>query len=319
MIESENSIEAYSSPERLDELVKPISGTKWVMLCALLFLILCIICFGFFGRVLSTVSGNGIIMKPGGIFDIVSYHNLPIRSIDVQSGDSIKQGDVIATLWDKTLEFQIQTLTTDILSLKSIPQLSSIQKKTLTQRLSTLSLLEERNKNISQIKSPYSGNIIEILKDEGEFIKKGDSIVRMDLSSKGPLEATIYISPTSGSNLKKGMTVYISPSTYINEIDGTILGTVSDVSMYPSSKEGIMRVVKNTAFVDKIMEKFVPIEIRVQFDKDPESKSGYKWTSPKNNRLIIYPGTICEAVIIKNSYRPVSKLVPYFRQTPSSK
>ncbi|MBT5953731.1 HlyD family efflux transporter periplasmic adaptor subunit [bacterium] len=318
MIESENSIEAYSSPDKLDELVKPISSTKWIILFSLFFTTLCIILFGFFGQVMSTVSGSGIIMKPGGIFDIVSYHSHPIRSLDLKTGDRIKQGQVIATLWDKDLEFRIQKLKNSVASLKSIRRPSSKQKKLLKQTLFDLALLNEQHKNITQIVSPYNGNVIEILKDKGEFIKKGEAIVRMDLSSKEPLEATVYLSPTSGSSIKKGMTVYISPSTYIKEKDGAILGKVSYVSMYPSSKKGIMRVIKNTAFVDKIIENFVPIEVRIRFDKGSGVNNNYKWTTKKSNGLPIYPGTMCEAIIIKDIYHPVSKLVPYFRKQISS-
>jgi HlyD family secretion protein len=92
------ALERLASPERLDQLIKITSPAGWLTLGAIIFLILVTIVWGFLGKIPTTVKASGILTRTGGLYSIQSPSNGIILSINVNQGDIVKAGEVVARL-----------------------------------------------------------------------------------------------------------------------------------------------------------------------------------------------------------------------------
>lgn len=93
-----SALDKLASPERLDQLIQITSPYGWLTLGALMFVIIVTIVWGVFGTIPTTVEANGILTRTGGIYLIQSPSNGIIMSINVNQGEVVKAGEVVARL-----------------------------------------------------------------------------------------------------------------------------------------------------------------------------------------------------------------------------
>src|SRR5690606_6314562 len=109
--------------------------------------------------------------------------------------------------------------------------------------------------------------------------------------------------------IEPGMKVKLSPSTIEVEEYGFIWGTVTYVSEYPSSYQGMLRILGNENLVNSFMQRDnPPIAVRVSLDRDTSNFSGFKWTSGRGPDAKIRTGTICQTKIVVDERTPVELL-----------
>jgi len=80
-------------------------------------------------------------------------------------------------------------------------------------------------KEQSEVVSPYTGRILEVMADPGAIVGRGEPILTLDMSGrtvKG-LEAIIYVPPSHGKQIRPGMLIQISPATVKQEEYGLML------------------------------------------------------------------------------------------------
>ena len=65
------SLERLRSPEQLDQLMHVTSSKAWLILLSLMLFVAGSVAWGFFGRVATRVGGEGILIKSGGVLDVV--------------------------------------------------------------------------------------------------------------------------------------------------------------------------------------------------------------------------------------------------------
>ena len=160
------------------------------------------------------------------------------------------------------------------------------------------------------IKSPVNGKVIELLANTGNQISSGSLVMKVEQTSDDEnLEAIVYVGGTEGKRIRPGMKVKLAPSTVEVEEYGFIWGTVTYVSEYPSSHLGILRVLGNESLAQSFMsDNGPPIAVRLSLDPDPESYSGYKWTSGAGPPTMIRTGTICNTRIEVDKSSPMELL-----------
>jgi hypothetical protein len=64
------SLERMSSPEQLDQMMQVTTPRGWVVLAALIVLIIFAVFWGIFGSISTKVTGMGILLKRGGVFNV---------------------------------------------------------------------------------------------------------------------------------------------------------------------------------------------------------------------------------------------------------
>lgn len=96
------SLERLSSPEQLDQLLTVTGPIGWVCLIAIIGVIALVIVWSVKGTLPDKVSGAGILIKSGGVYEIVASSAGQISDIRVTDGEVIQKGQIIARISQPT-------------------------------------------------------------------------------------------------------------------------------------------------------------------------------------------------------------------------
>src|SRR5437660_9580673 len=80
------ALERLSSPEQLDRLMQVTSPRAWIALAALGLLLVAALAWGLFGTVTTTVEGQGVLIRQGGVRTVTAPAPGVVGPILVQSG-----------------------------------------------------------------------------------------------------------------------------------------------------------------------------------------------------------------------------------------
>lgn len=169
----------------------------------------------------------------------------------------------------------------------------------------------------AEVRSPYTGRIVEAGVEQGAIVDRGESLFTLDLTGRtvAALEALVYVPAKDGKRITPGMAVQLTPATVRPEEFGFLLGKVTYVSDLPASARGMQRVLKNESLVNTLTGGTPPHEVHVDLLPSTMSQSGYQWTTAQGPPMKIQSGTLSDAAIIVESRRPIEMVVPFFRKT----
>ncbi len=91
-------MDRLSSPEQLDQAMQVISPLSWAGLLGGFFFIGIVLFWGIKGEIQTLVHGQGILLKEGSIYDVVSLGTGQVRQTHVQVDDLVVKGQIIAQL-----------------------------------------------------------------------------------------------------------------------------------------------------------------------------------------------------------------------------
>jgi NHLM bacteriocin system secretion protein len=184
-----------------------------------------------------------------------------------------------------------------------------IQLQNLRRRANNLRREYERDQTIF---AAASGTLAEVAVDLNDFVSAGQVVARLVVgeSQAASLNAIAYLPAADGKRVKSGMTVRVAPSTIKVERDGYILGRVTRVAELPASREGMMRRLKNSVLTDELLRMGTPFEIEVQLQHDPNTPSGYAWTSGTGPDIRVEPGTLARTEVVVERIHLISLLFP---------
>lgn len=409
MIFRKVALERLSSPEQLDQLVQVTSPRGWLALAALGTLLLLALTWGVFGSIPTEATGEGILLRQGGVTGVVATGSGPVLEMKVAVGDTIFKGQVIAEIRQEELLRQVddsrsklaeaqrdlQTLQRTAGDQKRLRERDLAQKREdLDRTIATLGkdvvLLQERMEaergllqdglvtkqaalatqqslnakedELARIRlernglelqrlaadtvldqqiearrsslhdlelqaretaaklqesrtvvSPHSGRVLEILVDRGNVVSPGTPILNLELAS-ADLQAILFVPASTGKKVLQGMKVRVSPSTVKREEFGAILGTVVRVAEFPSTARGMTRLLGNEALVERLMQAGPPIQVDVALERDPETPTGYRWSSSQGPNLAISSGTLANGSVVVREDRPISLVIPTLRE-----
>lgn len=268
------ALERLSSPEQLDQLLRVTDRRGWLALSGAAMLLVMAVLWGVLGSVSSKISGDGLLMRRGGLRTVVSRASGEVMDLHVRVGDVIDQGQVVATLFQAEAE----------------P--ASRQR---------------------YVASPNTGRVLEVMTDVGDFVREGTRLVNLEPIDE-PLEVVLYVSSADGKRVRPGMPVEISPATVRPEEHGFLRGRVRSTSAFPVSREGMTRVVGTAELATQFSSTGQPYEILVDLEPDPESFSGFRWSS-RGPDATIEAGTMCSAKIVIEQERPIALVIPRIKKT----
>jgi HlyD family secretion protein len=106
-----------TSAEQLDRLVTVTAPAGWIALGAAYILIIATLIWGIWGSVPTKVKGQGILLRTGGVYDVVVRGWGQVADILVRVGDLVKTGQVVARVIQPDLAAQIENARRDLESL----------------------------------------------------------------------------------------------------------------------------------------------------------------------------------------------------------
>ncbi|KAF0117616.1 MAG: Membrane-fusion protein [Rhodospirillaceae bacterium] len=92
----ETSLERLSTPEQLDQVMRVTSPTAWIAILAMVTVVAGGLAWSILGSVPVKVSGRGILLSPGGVLDVIASSSGRVSAFEVQPGDRITVGQVVA-------------------------------------------------------------------------------------------------------------------------------------------------------------------------------------------------------------------------------
>src|SRR3982751_58211 len=92
------ALERLSSPERLDQPCRVTRPKEWLALLAMFLLLAAAIVWGFGGALATRITAQGVIIRRGGVVNIVASGSGLIVKLDVKTGDIVKSGQVLARI-----------------------------------------------------------------------------------------------------------------------------------------------------------------------------------------------------------------------------
>ena len=167
----------------------------------------------------------------------------------------------------------------------------------------------------SQILSPYAGRIVELAANPGQLVQRGarlGSLDREDATTN--IVGLLYFPVKDGKKIRGGMPIQIVPDTVERERFGSILGTVTAVSAFPVTKEGIASLVGNEEVVKRLIAQGPQIEVLALLEDDPTTPSGYKWSSSRGPAIVISSGTTASGHVTVERRAPITYIVPSLRE-----
>jgi hypothetical protein len=176
------------SPDELDRLMRVTSPRGWLALIALLALIAAAVIWGVFGTVPVVISGDsGVLLGGDSRHQIVSQISGLVTEVKVKSGDTIKEGEVIATVRSNS------GTESDVLSLYGGRLDSVVVEK---------GMLVKRGQDVAVVKSakkPLEAFIF-VPGEQGKQIKKGMKVQVLPSTVKAEEYGYIEGKVTSVSN-----------------------------------------------------------------------------------------------------------------------
>ena len=111
-------LDKLSSPEELDQLMKVTSPRGWLILFTIGLIMLTAVLWSIFGTIPTVVSGQGMLIRTGGVYPIVANGSGQILEVNVVSGEIVEPGQVVARIKQEELTNQIDALRNKIFALE---------------------------------------------------------------------------------------------------------------------------------------------------------------------------------------------------------
>jgi HlyD family secretion protein len=406
------SLDRLSSPEQLDQVMQVTNPRGWLALAALGALLAMGVAWGVFGSLSEKVAGGGILLKSGGVFEVVSPAEGRVTDVSVSVGDSVTEGQVVAWIAQPELSARLQEARARLAALRAehartlafsgsderlrarsaaeqrrnLEQTIAAEEQTLrwlTERITsqeqlveqglltraallqtrqqheqtrekirsarsqlaqldvqTLATGNDRSRQLSasrreidlaqlelekmerdlrrasQVVSPYTGRILEVMTEQGKMVGRGEPVLSLDLTGSAVknLVAVLYVPSVHGKKVRPGMEIQIAPSTVRQEEFGMMRGKVTFVSSFPATPRGMAMTLKNDQLVQSLSGGGAPYEVHADLVVDPTTVSRYRWSSSGGPPVEIQSGTLASGLVTVERQRPIAAVLPLLRR-----
>jgi HlyD family secretion protein len=185
------SLERLSSPEQLDQMVQVTDPRGWIALAGLGALLLAAIVWGIWGSIPTEAQGDGILLRQGGISDLVANATGQVQEMLVSVGDVIEKGQPVARIQQDALLRQIADDRSKLAILRaqydSAVRISQQQKRLLSQdteqqRANLQRTIESLEKDVSLLRERLDAQ--QGLLNEGLITKETFITTQQSLNAK---------------------------------------------------------------------------------------------------------------------------------------
>lgn len=112
------ALERLSSPEQLDQLMQVTNPRGWLALWAMVAVAAGALAWGIFGAIPTEALGEGILIRRGGVSDLVATGSGQVEQMLVNVGDEVKKGQVVARIRQEGITRQVEETKARIASLE---------------------------------------------------------------------------------------------------------------------------------------------------------------------------------------------------------
>ena len=192
----------------------------------------------------------------------------------------------------------------------------NLLRQRIAQEERRLEQLSERFDIQTQIRSPHSGQVLEVLTNAGIVVGPGTPLFKLKNEEvvDGKIRGILYVPSQDGKKIKVGMEALVVPVTVQPQEFGYMKAKVTYVSEFPVTQQGMMTSMKNDQLVQGLLRLGAPFEVYVDFVKDSTSYSGFEWTSALGPEVMINAGTSCSGKITVREEPPIALVIPALKK-----
>jgi HlyD family secretion protein len=102
------ALERLSSPERIDQAWRVTTPKEWLALLGIFFFLGAVVAWSFEGSLATKVTAQGVIIRRGGVINVVASGSGLVARLDVKTGDTVQANQVIAKIAQPALMERIK-------------------------------------------------------------------------------------------------------------------------------------------------------------------------------------------------------------------
>ena len=161
--------------------------------------------------------------------------------------------------------------------------------------------------------------MVEIIPNHGDFVSKGDDLLRLSSDPLGiPSLVPVFLSGSDTAQVSSGMNAIATPEGYKRSEVGGIKGQISSVTKLPQGLAGITSLVGDKSLAEAIAKKSPSPSLAIlSLTLDPTGKTinsgGYEWTSTENLPFSPSSGDELSVQITTRLIAPVEFVLPSLR------
>lgn len=163
------------------------------------------------------------------------------------------------------------------------------------------------------IRAPASGTVVEVRAQPGSLVRQGQALLALDQSGQG-LEVIAFVDSQNGKRLAPGMEARVAVASARREEVGMLEADLLSVSDFPLSFEAVRAIIQNEELARSFMTRGPPFLLRLRLRRDPDSVSGYRWTSRRGQEVALSSGVPAQVQVVTERRRPIAMVIPALRE-----
>lgn len=218
--------------QQLDHLLRIVAPHERVILAGICLVLLALLVWVLFGSIERSVTVDGVLLKPGIRYEIVSVEPGHLVKFLVAPGDQVEKGDSIAHQTAPELEREMIFLRDRIKILEAEVRQAGGDRthSLLASAQETLLQMEARRTAKEIIVSHMSGEVMALEAAPGDYLPTGAIIAQLRDQGDRPLQAVLQVTPRIAKRLRAGMQASIEvvmPDGTVHKVDGEIASVTS--------------------------------------------------------------------------------------------
>ena len=240
----------------------------------------------FAGTITRSVRITGVVFPQYGIEQVTSEMDGLVSYVQVEVGDMVEAGDLVAIVPQGELLEQIRQAREAQAPQEELEELRSAYQAS------------------SMIYTPVSGRVVELV-ETGSRVQAGEVVAGITSADIYSNEAEIraYVPSAVARSIQKGMEVQVYPSAADSENYSPAQGLVSDISDYPITETDISEALGRFYAGEIVPQDENIVEIRVTLLAGSEETAA-AWSRAEGEAIAIETGTLCEMEIITSEMTP---------------
>lgn len=257
-----------------------VPSTAWVVGAVLLAAVLAGAAALMFGTVTRSVEISGIVFPQNGIESIKSRREGMISILQVEVGETVEAGELIAIVPSAGLLEEIEAARAE-----GAPQRE-------------LDELYRQYQAQSMVYTPISGQVVE-LAEQGAWLEAGDTVAGITNADQYTNESEIraYVPVSTAQSISKGMEVRVRPQGGAREKYGYLSGLVSGISDYPVTPADISGELGRFYSEASIPQDENIVEVRVTLLLDQDDAQA-EWGGAGGENMSLDVSTQCSLEVI---------------------
>ena len=160
----------------------------------------------------------------------------PVTSVNVEEGDSVKKGDVLASIDNTNQTYQVESIRNQIrqAELNGTPSQLELLKLQLT--------TAENNLEYTNLVANFDGTVASVNIDEGDYFEAGTTTAAITIADLSKLKATVEIDEIDMQYVTLGQTAYLTFDSLPGQTIEATVSYIPTLGTYSSQGIGIVEV-----------------------------------------------------------------------------